>query len=356
MYDDIGVVQIDPINVLARAHHQVVMSRLGPYDRDALDRWLWRSGEVHEGWIHVDATAQVATWPLFAHRRAATTTWRMFHDGQQFLDQVLAEVTERGELSAAQLHDQGERIEGWGTGSAGRAALDFHHMRGTLALSWRDDRMTAHFDLADRVIPARWFQAEVPPPEEAERALLLRAVKAMGLGTAADVADHHRQHTPRSRRHLASLAATGAITEIEVQGWRGPVYADPDLVIPRQVDACALVNPFDPLVWFRDRTLRLFGMDYRIEIYVPAAKRRFGYYALPFLLGEHLVARVDLKLDRSAGRLLVQQATAEPDIDPAAVAGPLAGELQDWATWLGAADIAVPGDRPLAVAVARALS
>ncbi len=346
VYDDIGVVQIDPINVLARAHHQVFATRLGPYDRDALDRWLWRSGEVYEGWIHVDATAQVDTWPLLAHRRASTMPWRgvesVLADHPDYLYGVLEEIAERGELSAAQLRDPGRRLGSWGTRSMGRAAMDFLHHRGELAISFRDDRMTAFFDLTERVVPARWRTADVPEPEDAERALLLRAVGRMGLGTAADIADHHRQHVPTARRLLADLARAGEVVEVTVQGWSGPVYADPDLVVPRRVDAAALVNPFDPLVWNRPRTLRLFGLDYRIEIYVPAAQRRFGYYALPFLLGEHLVALVDLKHDRAADRLLVRQLTPlDPAVPVSATDGPLAAELRTWADWLGATDVCV---------------
>lgn len=356
VYDDIGIIQIDPINVLARAHHQVVASRLGPYDRDALDRWLWRSGEVYEGWVHVDATAQVDTWPLFAHRRATTMPWRGVQEVIEarpgFLQQVLDDVAARGELTAGQLLDVGDRLGSWGTRSMGRAALDYLHHRGELALSFRDDRMTAHFDLTERVIPRPSLDQPVPGPDEAQRLLLLRAVGRMGLGTVTDIADHHRQHGPRARAHLQDLARVGLVEEVAVEGWKGPVYATPDLVVPRRVDARALVNPFDPLIWNRARALRLFGMDYRIEIYVPAPQRIHGYYVLPFLLGEHLVGRVDLKLDRAAGRLLVRGASTQPGVVPAAVAGPLAAELRTWADWLGADRVATEHDDPLSRAVA----
>ncbi|HUG86384.1 MAG TPA: crosslink repair DNA glycosylase YcaQ family protein [Euzebya sp.] len=357
MYDDIGVVQIDPINVLARAHHQVFASRLGPYDRAALDRWLWQSGEVYEGWIHVDATAQVDLWPLLAHRRAATLPWRavrsVMDHRPEYLQLVLDEVAERGALTAAQLRDPGDRLGSWGTRSMGRAALDYHHLRGDLAISSRDDRMAAWFDLAERVIPDRWRQAEVPPPQQAETALLRRALQHMGLGTATDLADHHRQHIPTARGLLAAMARANQITEVAVEGWKGPVYADPDLVIPRRIQASALINPFDPLIWNRARTARLFDLDYRIEIYVPAARRVHGYYVLPFLLGEHLVARVDLKLDRATRRLVVRQASAQPGHAPAAIAWPLRAELHTWACWLGAQTVVITDDGPLGSALAR---
>ncbi len=343
VYDDIKVVQIDPINVLARAHHQVFASRLGPYDRDELDRWLWRSGEVYEGWVHVDATAQVDTWPLLGHRRAHTMPWRgvrsVMHRRPQFLQQVHEEIRRRGELSAAQLSDPGERLGSWGTRSMGRAALDWLHHRGDLAIAWRDNRMTAYFDLAERVIPPRWLTAEVPSPSDADKALLIRALNAMGLGTGDDIADHHRQHVPTARRHLEELADGGMIDRVQVAGWKGPVYADPALTIPRDVQAAALINPFDPLIWNRSRTLRLFDVDYRIEIYVPSAQRRHGYYALPFLLGDRLVALVDLKHDRAGDRLIVQQLTPLGGTEVSVGSGALSRELRMWADWLRASDV-----------------
>lgn len=336
VWADLGVVQIDPINVLARAHHQVVMTRVGPYDRDALDRFVWRSGEVWEGWVHVDATATTDTWPLFAHRRAHTMPWRgserVLAEHPDLLDRALEQVRDRGELTAAELTDADDRSGLWGTRSVGRAALDHLHHRGQLAISWRDRQMTCHFDLAERVIPRRWLDAEVPPEAEADRQLLARAIRHMGVGTAADAADWWRMHVPTARARMAELARDGRVVEVDVEGWRGPVYADPDLVVPRRVDARALVNPFDPLLWNRDRTLRLFDLDYRIEIYVPADRRRFGYYALPFLLGEQLVALVDLAHDRRAGRLEVRQLTRLAPFDPAE----LDAELASWARWLGA--------------------
>lgn len=356
LYDDLGVLQIDPINVLARAHHQVAMSRLGPYDTDALDTYMWRSGEVWEGWIHVDATATTDTWPLLAHRRAATLPWRAVKDVMDrrpgYLSSVLEEVRERGELSAAQLDDGGGRITTWGSRSLGRAALDYHHLRGDLAISWRDRRMTVHFDLPERVLPARWLQAPVPEPAEADRLLLLRALRTVGVGTVADLADHHRQHVPSARTHLRDLVAAGLAEEVEVEGWRGPVYADPDLVVPRRIEAATLLNPFDPVLWHRPRTLRLFDLDYRIEIYVPADKRVWGYYVLPFLLGEELVALVDLKHDRKADRLLVAAAHRLPAGLGREVAHPLADELRTWAAWVGAGRIEVADRGDLAPTLA----
>lgn len=355
LYDDLGIIQIDPINVLARAHHQVAMSRLGPYDRDTLDTWMWRSGEVFEGWVHVDATSTVDTWPLFAHRRADTPAWRaaqaIMDTRPAYLEQVLEEIAERGELSAAQLRDPGERLGSWGSRSMGRAALDYHHHRGRLAISFRDSAMTAYFDLVERVIPRRWLDAPVPEAEQAERALLSRAVGLVGVGTVDDLADHHRQHRPTARRLLAEMAADGEVAEVEVRGWAGPCYADPELAVPRRVDACTLLNPFDPVMWHRPRVARLFDLDYTVEIYVPKDQRRYGYYVLPLLLGDQLRALVDLKLDRRRRVLVVAAAHHLPPTDDAArgrgrlpaagVAAHLRTELDTWAGWLGADDVEV---------------
>ncbi|WP_341253881.1 DNA glycosylase AlkZ-like family protein [Euzebya pacifica] len=237
-------------------------------------------------------------------------------------------------------------------GAAGRwAALDDHHLRGDLAIAWRDDRMTAYFDLPERVIPSVWLDAPVPAPEEAERALLLRALEAVGVGTAADLADHHRQHVPTARRHLAALAAAGLVEQVDVEGWRGPVYAVPGLVVPRGIGAATLLNPFDPVMWNRPRVARMFDLDYTVEIYVPADKRRWGYYVLPFLLGDRLVALVDLKHDRKVGVLRVAAAHLLPGADADTVVPPLVDELHTWATWVGADEVEVVRRGDLATAL-----
>lgn len=243
----------------------------------------------------------------------------------------------------------------------GRAALDYHHLRGDLAISWRDGTMAAYFDLAERVLPRAWLHAPVPEEEDAQRMLLRRAMAAVGVGTVGDLADHHRQHAPTARRLLSAMAADGEVVEVEVDRWRGPVYADPDLVIPRSMPAATLVNPFDPVMWNRSRVKRLFDLDYRVEIYTPADQRRFGYYVLPFLLGEHLVALLDLKHDRQARLLRVQAAHLHPhppDAHPttAEIVAALAGELHQWARWVVADDVAVADNGGLAAELARSLA
>jgi uncharacterized protein YcaQ len=190
------------------------------------------------------------------------------------------------------------------------------------------------YDLTERVIPKRYVRAPAVAEEDAHRELLVIAAKAVGIGTASDLADYFRIKKPKARARIAELADAGRLVRVEVEGWKDPAFMVPSTPVPRKAAARALVSPFDSLVWERARTHRLFSFHYRIEIYTPAHKRVHGYYVVPFLLGDHLVARVDLKADRKAGALLVHAAYAEEGIDPKGIAGPLAEELASMAAWL----------------------
>ena len=197
------------------------------------------------------------------------------------------------------------------------------------------------YDLPERVIPDPWHASPRPERTEAYRALLVRAARHHGIGTAADLSDYHRLHAPTARSVLADLAAHGHLIEVEVDGWKGPSYLHPGAVLPRRSRGTALLSPFDSLVWARDRVERLFGFRYRIEIYVPREKRIHGYYVLPFLLDGELVARVDLKADRPRRRLRVRAAHLEDGRDRHHVASVLAGELAELSGWLGLDEIEV---------------
>ncbi len=224
-----------------------------------------------------------------------------------------------------------------------------------MAARRRQNDFARLYDLAERVIPVDVLAQSGPPAHEAKKELLVRAARHHGVGTASDLTDYHRlSHT---RPLLAELVEEGRLVPVSVEGWSKPAFLHPDAVIPRRVNARALLSPFDPVVWNRDRIERLFGFHYRIEIYVPAAKRRYGYYVLPFLLGDELVARVDLKADRPTARLLVQSAFGEPGIDEGYVAAELAEELTSMARWLGldaGIEVAARGD--LAPALQRAVA
>ena len=358
--DTVDIVQLDSVNVLARAHELPFWSRIGAHDRAARDTWLWRSREVFEGWAHVASMTSVEVWPLLAHRRAAGHPWARVEalatEAPGELEAVLAEVVANGPTSVKDLSDPGRRTGPWWGNPRGKIALDHLAARGELAVHDRTPQFVTIYDLPDRVLPGHVLDAEVPPIEEARRRLLLRAARAHGIGTAADLADHHRLRTSDARQALSQLVASGALEEVRVHGWGAePVYLHPDATAARGFPARTLLSPFDPLVWFRDRAERLFDFHYRIEIYVPEAKRRHGYYVLPFLLGDRLVARVDLKADRQAGRLLVRGAFAEDGVDRAAVARELAAELTDLGAWLDVPEVVVDPNGDLAPALGTAL-
>jgi uncharacterized protein len=360
--DRVKVVQLDSVQVLARAHELPFWSRLGAHDRAARDRWLWRSGELYEGLVHVASLAPVEVWPWLHHRRASVRpgpdlTGHLAED-PQLLHRVRDEVAERGPLRITDLSRPGTRTGPWWGNPAGKIALDHLARAGRLAIHDRDRGFVTAYDLPERVLPPEVLHTEPPTPDRAHELLLRHAVVAQGLGTLHDLADHHRLALTPAAAALERLVARGEVDEVRVDGWGDvPVYLDPGAVTARAATARTLLSPFDPLVWHRDRTERLFGFRYRIEIYTPAHRRVHGYYVLPFLLGDRLVARVDLKADRQAARLIVRSAFAEPDVDHVGVARELATELVDLACWLSLDQVVVTdgaaGDlvAPLAVAL-----
>ena len=349
----LGVVQLDSVNVLARAHELPFWSRLGAHDRAARDAWLWRSREAFEGWAHVASIAPMELWPTFAHRRAAELTSgrarALLDDNPGYLDEVLAEVAANGPLSVQELPDPGERSGPWWGHPEGKVALDHLALRGDLAVHDRTANFMTRYDLPERVIPAEIHAATPPSADDARHQLLLRAAAAQGIGTADHLADHYRLRIGPARRTLEDLAAAGELEVVQVAGTgRQPWYVHPAARAARTIPARTLVSPFDPLVWHRERTQTLFGFHYRIEIYVPAARRVHGYYVLPFLLGDRLSARVDLKADRQRGRLRVLGTFAEPEVDRRFVARELALELCELGAWLDVPDIEVADHGDLA--------
>ncbi len=359
--DRLSIVQLDSVNVLTRAHHIPFFSRLGPYDRDRLDDLLWRSGEYFEYIGHEAAVQPMDVFPIMRHRMAAPRNWRESRRIEArmpgFLDVVLADIAERGPLAVGELAEGGERSGNWWSVSPGRYALYGLQSTGRVVVAERTSNFTTLWDVPERVIPADVLNAPEPSEHDATVELVRRAVRAYGIATVADLADYHRQLQAPVKAALAELEAAGEVERVHVDGWRDVAYLDTAAPVPRRVDARSLVSPFDPLVWFRPRVERLFDFHYRIEIYVPEPKRRFGYYVLPFLLGDRLVGRVDLKADRAAGVLRVRGAFHEDHADPAEVAPALAGELRDMARWLGLDDGVVVEPRgdlapELAIAVA----
>jgi uncharacterized protein YcaQ len=353
-----GVLQVDSVNVLTRAHYMPLYSRMGPYDRELLHRAQRRPRRLVEYWAHVQALMPVELWPLMAHRmadyRAGRGKWGMAAaDGLP--ERLEAEIRARGPATARDLDDGTPRSrEHWGWNwSAARQALDYAYMSGLLAISGRNAQFEVVYDLPERVLPTEVLNAPTPDRDEAERELVRRAARSHGVATGRCLADYYRmrfQPGPGSRGvrgAVEALVEAGELLPVQVEGWKRPAYLHRDARLPRRVETRTLLSPFDPVVWLRDRTETLFDFHYRIEIYVPQQQRRFGYYVLPFLLGDRLVGRVDLKADRAGGTLLVPGAHSEPGA-PGDVAEQLAVELRRLAGWLGLEHVRVGGVGDLA--------
>jgi len=374
--DDVGLLQLDSVNVFLRSHYMPVFSRLGPYPRETLDRLAWhengdgttrraRRRDLFEYWGHEASLLPVELQPLLRWRmaRADALAWkgvrRIGAEQPQLLKFVLGEVRERGPLRASDLTAPARRRkpgEMW-SWSEEKTALEYLFYAGQLT-SARRVNFERHYDLPERVLPRQVLEAPIPSQEEAQRRLLLIAAERLGVATEADLGDYFRLPRRESKARVAELAEDGALAPVRVEGWQQPAYlADKRPAGLRRVaGARTLLTPFDSLVWARGRTERLFDFRYRIEIYVPAPKRVYGYYVLPFLLGDRLVARVDLKSDRQAGVLLVRGAFAEPHADPAHVAAELAAELRLLSEWLGLGGVSVARKGELAAPLRKALA
>ncbi|HEX6888107.1 MAG TPA: crosslink repair DNA glycosylase YcaQ family protein [Candidatus Nanopelagicales bacterium] len=348
----LGVVQIDSVNVLTRAHYLPAFSRLGGYDRGLLDGAAGRAPRrLFEYWGHEAALLPVELQPFLRWRmeRAHADAWggmvRIAKEQPELVAEVATVVRTHGPMSAADVervieHEEPRAREHWGWNWSGvKRALEYLFWAGDLTSAGRDTAFRRRYADPARVLPRTVLEAPTPGVGEAHRQLLLVAARAQGVATAADLADHFRLPVGEARLALDGLVAEASLVEVAVAGWP-TAYALPELRVPRRVEACALLVPFDPLVWFRPRTERLFGMRYRIEIYTPAEQRVHGYYVLPFLHDERLVARVDLKADRATARLLVRAAHPEGEPSAAAVAA-LAGELRALADWLGLGEVVV---------------
>lgn len=336
----VGAVQLDSVNVIARAHELTLFSRLGDHPRDLAQR-LISSGRAFEYWGHEASLLAVELHPLLRWRMEAARNgeiWSglsdVFEEQPDYVGRVLKEITNRGPLSARDLPDRGEKAGPWWGWDAGKRALEYLFWTGTVT-AWRRANFERVYDLTERALPREVLNAPTPTREDAQKDLLLRAAAAFGVATAADLADAFRIKTPVARPLIAELVEEGALEAIAVEGWRHKAFRIPGTRMPRAVDGRALLAPFDSLMWGRDRVERLFGFHYRLEIYVPAPKRIYGYYVMPFLLGEDLVARVEMKADRKAGVLNVSGAWAEHGVEQGAVAEALASEAASLAQFLG---------------------
>lgn len=355
----IQVLQLDSVSVAVRAHYAPVFSRLGPYDRDVLDRAAWgpRSSRLlAEYWAHEAALMAVEDWPLlrwrmrqYRHGRWGT---HIVKANPRLAEKVVAAVAELGPSTAGQIEEhlaagpRGPRGSWWGSRSDTKWVAEALFSAGVLTTATRVG-FARHYDLVERVLPAAVLAREVDD-DEALRELTLRAATALGVGTEADIRDYFRLSAAQVKPAIAQLLAAGDIERVDVDGWSAPAYLRAGRTVPRADRGTALLCPFDPLIFFRPRVERLFEFHYRIEIYTPAAKRQYGYYVWPLLMDGRLVARVDLKADRPADSLRVVGTFAEPDAPKARVAAALAGELRSMASWLGLGGFSVSGRGDLA--------
>ena len=367
-----GVLQVDSVNVLQRAHYMPLYSRMGAYDTSLLTRATTGSARsprrLVEYWAHVQALMPVDLWPVMAHRMAAYRADRGkwgFSVKEGLETRVLAAVRERGPVTARDLEhefaDGPRRRDHWGWNwSEARKVLDYLFLVGDVAIAGRNAQFEVLYDVPERVLPAAVLDAPTPSPDEAARELVRRAARSHGIASEACLAGYYRMPRVASpkghdwgtaRQAIAELLEEGELLPVRVEGWKRPAYLHRDARLPRRIGAQTLLSPFDPLVWERGRTETLFDFFYRIEIYVPAPKRVHGYYVLPFLLGDRLVARVDLKADRATRTLLVPGAYAEPDAPPE-TGERLAAELRRLAGWLGLEDVVVAPRGDLAPALA----
>jgi uncharacterized protein YcaQ len=353
-----AVLQIDSVNVVERAHYMPLFSRMGPYDRDLLRRASeGRPRRIVEYWAHVAAFMPVDLWPHMQHRmrryRAEGHAWMGLPERRELVTSLLSDIHDRGRSTARDLDDGLPRTrDSWGWNwSETKKTLEYLFLAGRLAVAGRNSAFERLYDLPERVIPAEVLDAPEPTDREAWRELVRRAARAHGIATEPCLRDYFRMRPEESRAAVEDLVEAGELLPARIEGWDRPAYLHRDAALPRRVRARALLSPFDPLVWERRRTEQLFGFRYRIEIYTPGPRRVHGYYVLPFLLGERIVARVDLKADRRAATLQVLGAFAEPGA-PAETATELAAELLELAGWLGLATVEVAQNGDLAADLA----
>jgi uncharacterized protein len=367
---DLGAVQIDAVNVLVRSHYLPFYSRLGPYPTGQLDRLAYEEHRLFEYWGHAASLLPVELYPAMRwrmDRQAESKHWaalraRLDRERPGYLMAVEQEIGARGPLAYTDLNDPARREKVatkyaessllWYRWSDGKSALEGLFDAGRLAVADRRG-FERRYDLTERVIPADVLAAAALAEEHAQRVLVLTAARALGVATLRDLADYFRLPVATTRARLRELVDDGQLELVRVAGWQQEAYLHPSADAGR-VQARALVSPFDSLIWERARTERLFGFRHVFELYVKPPKRRFGYYVLPFLLGDEIVARVDLKAARTDGKLMVLGAYAEPGAVAARVSRELAAELRDLARWLGLGEIAVEDRGDLAAPLRQA--
>jgi hypothetical protein len=363
LFDRLGAVQIDSVNVLVRSQELPLFARLGAHDRAAIPLATERRA-IFEYWGHAAAHLPIAAQPLFRWKMRDAKTGKSKHWGlsdfhaanRRFVADLLRRIREGGPVTANQLSTRSGPKGSWWDWDDAKFALEYLFLVGDVMTLGRGADFARIYDVAERVLPPHVRDAPTPSEAESRRELVMRAARAQGVATLADLADYFRQRPTDTKPIVAELVTSGELTPVRVEGWKDAAYMVRGTKVPDRIDSHALLSPFDSLVWFRPRNERLFDFHYRIEIYTPRERRRYGYYVLPFMMDGSIVARVDVKADRERGRLLALGAFGEPGIDRAAVAPRLAAELGEMARWLGLDEVYVARRGNLGAATAGAVA
>ena len=338
----LGVIQIDSVNVLVRSQELPLFARLGNHDRNAIPR-ATEQQKLFEYWGHEAAHLPVDLYPLFRWKMDAARTGKVTHWGltsfyeenKAFVKRTLKHVATNGPTTSRELSTRTEKKGTWWDWDEAKVALEYLFLTGELMSRGRGSDFARIYDTPERVLPQRIIDAATPSEHDARKQLLVRSAVAQGVTTASDLADYYRQKLATVKPLIAELVEEGELREVAVDGWTEKAFVHRNAKMPKQLHATALLSPFDSLVWCRPRNERLFNFHYRIEIYTPKEKRKFGYYVLPFMMNGEMVGRVDLKADRANSKLLAHSVHIEKGVKRSAINEALNAELAAMASWLG---------------------
>jgi len=357
VFGDTGLVQLDSVQAVCRSHYLVFFSRLGKYDRLKLDDWIWHSGEIFESWAHEASILPVETEPFVRWKKSRALegeTWKGLFELANSQKKYVSDVKDQVLLSASpvkasELSEPRSRSGSWWSGrSDGQKTLDWLFRIGEIGVK-RDKNFSRSYVPFNSVIPNETFSLPDPLESESIEQLILIAARCNGVGTAKDIADYFRMKPSFVHKVIPSLLEEKKLLSACVEGWGENAYLLPSVSVPEKIVSRALLSPFDSLVWCRPRLERLFDFKYRLEIYVPEEKRKYGYYVLPFLLNENLVARVDLKTVRSEEKLLIKGVYLEAGTEPEMVLSELAEEVKELSTFLNLSEVSIIGRSKTAV-------
>ena len=363
VFKQLGVIQIDSVNVLVRSQELPLFSRLGVHDRQAIPT-ATKKRQIFEYWGHAATHLHIDLHPLFrwkmdAARRGKLRHWGLtsfYEENKSFVRRTLKRVADEGPISARDISTRTEKKGSWWDWDESKTALEYLFLTGEVTAAGRHTDFSRIYDLTERVLPERILARTTLSEDDARRELVVRAARALGVATSADLADYFRLEHAKVKRTIAELTDEQLLREVRVEGWKERAYVPRGIKVPSELTATVLLSPFDSLVWFRPRNERLFNFHYRIEIYTPEPKRTYGYYVLPFMVNGNIVGRVDLKADRATGTLMVPGAFAEPGVNLTKTASLLSSELQRMATWLDLSSIEVGRKGNLAGHLTKALS